>query len=310
MITESIIKGLKNEPIKLKDETVESTNPYLPKLYFCGMWIASKGMGKTYSLCELLRYYEKSSIVDKKGRKHEMRTILFCPTGNSDFNKVYESLESLNKEDIITDYSDDKLFDVLNQIEQEEKEVKEYYKYQKAYHKFKHNHKLKDKDLLILDKYDFKDPLDKGKHNHDGLQQLQLTKPKYVQYRVNFLIFDDLVGMPGAFKRNNSRLNNLVIKTRHLHSSCLFTTQYPLAIPPVIRNNIDLWVLFRFSNKERLLKQVYTEISSLMPESSFEELYEYAIKESRHDALIVDIHPKTEAILRFRKNWNITLKIN
>ena len=310
MITESIIKGLKNEPIKLKDETVESTNPYLPKLYFCGMWIASKGMGKTYSLCELLRYYEKSSIVDKKGRKHEMRTILFCPTGNSDFNKVYESLESLNKEDIITDYSDDKLFDVLNQIEQEEKEVKEYYKYQKAYHKFKHNHKLKDKDLLILDKYDFKDPLDKGKHNHDGLQQLQLTKPKYLQYRVNFLIFDDLVGMPGAFKRNNSRLNNLVIKTRHLHSSCLFTTQYPLAIPPVIRNNIDLWVLFRFSNKERLLKQVYTEISSLMPESSFEELYEYAIKESRHDALIVDIHPKTEAILRFRKNWNITLKIN
>jgi hypothetical protein len=30
MMVESIIKGLKDEPITLKDETVESTNPYLP----------------------------------------------------------------------------------------------------------------------------------------------------------------------------------------------------------------------------------------------------------------------------------------
>jgi len=28
MIVESIIKGLKDEPITLKDETLESTNPY------------------------------------------------------------------------------------------------------------------------------------------------------------------------------------------------------------------------------------------------------------------------------------------
>ena len=66
MIVESIIKGLKNEPITLKDETVESTNPYLPKLFNCGMWIGSKGTGKTWSLVRLLRHYEDSPIVDKK----------------------------------------------------------------------------------------------------------------------------------------------------------------------------------------------------------------------------------------------------
>ena len=37
MIVESVIKGLKDEPITLKDETLESTNPYLPKLYMCGI---------------------------------------------------------------------------------------------------------------------------------------------------------------------------------------------------------------------------------------------------------------------------------
>ena len=33
MIVESDIKSLKEETINLKDESVESNNPYLPKLY-------------------------------------------------------------------------------------------------------------------------------------------------------------------------------------------------------------------------------------------------------------------------------------
>ena len=51
----------------------------------CGIWIGAKGTGKTWSLVRLLKHYEDSPIIDKKGRKHEMRTILFCPTGNSNF---------------------------------------------------------------------------------------------------------------------------------------------------------------------------------------------------------------------------------
>ena len=41
MIIESNIKSLNQEKVNLKDETVESSNAYLPKLYFCGMWIGS-----------------------------------------------------------------------------------------------------------------------------------------------------------------------------------------------------------------------------------------------------------------------------
>ncbi len=43
-----------------------------------------------------------------------MRTVLFCPTGNSDFNKIHTTLESLDQENaVILDYSDDKILDVL-----------------------------------------------------------------------------------------------------------------------------------------------------------------------------------------------------
>jgi hypothetical protein len=53
----------------------------------------------------LLRHYEDSPIVDKKGRIHEMRTILFCPTGNSNFNSIYKSLKTIDQEkDIILEY--------------------------------------------------------------------------------------------------------------------------------------------------------------------------------------------------------------
>jgi hypothetical protein len=307
MIVESIIKGLKNEPITLKDETVESTNPYLPKLFNCGMWIGAKGTGKTWSLVRLLRHYEDSPIVDKKGRIHEMRTILFCPTGNSNFNSIYKSLKTLDQEkDIILDYSDDKLLEILDEIAEEEKEIKEYYKYLKSYERFKKN-KMKDKDLLFLDKYDFKDPIDLL-NEKDNL--LKMMKPKYKQYRINFLIFDDLVGDPRAFKRNNGRLNNLTIKCRHHHCSMLFTTQYPKAIPPTIRANIDTWVLFRFASKERVLEQVYPEISSLITIEHFEELYTYATKTSSHDALVIDNHGKSNTDMKFRKNWNVVLKVS
>ena len=144
MIVESEIKSLKEEIVKLKDESVESSNCYLPKLYMCSMFIGSKGSGKTWSLVSLLKHYEKSAILDKKGRKHVMRTILFCPTGMIDFNKIYTTLDSLDQEkDIILEYSDEKLLEVLDNIKSEEEEIKEYYKYMKAYNKFKSNEKIK-----------------------------------------------------------------------------------------------------------------------------------------------------------------------
>ena len=38
MIVESDIKSLKEEKVNLKDESVESNNPYLPKLYVCDVY--------------------------------------------------------------------------------------------------------------------------------------------------------------------------------------------------------------------------------------------------------------------------------
>ena len=298
MIIESNIKSLKEEKVNLKDETVESSNVYLPKLYMCSMFIGSKGSGKTWSLVSLLKHYERSAILDKKGRKHTMRTILFCPTGNSDFNKIYTTLESLDQEnDVILDYSDDKLLDKLHEIEEEKKFIEEYKEYVtvwKKYMKIDEDMSLLTHDeLLILSKFDFTDPEN-------------MKKPEYKHPRINFLIFDDLVGDAHAFKKSHSALNNLCIKHRHLQCNLIFTTQYIKAIPPVIRRNLDIFIIFKFANVKSVTEQIYPEISGIIKEEEFELLFDYAT-ENKHNALIIDQTSKQNI---FKLNWDVALKIN
>ena len=127
--------------------------------------------------------------------------------------------------------------------------------------------------------------------------------------KVYFFIFDDLLGT-SAFKiRSESKLNNLVTLCRHHSINLMFTTQYLTAIPPIIRNNVRLWVVFKFSNSERLLKHVYPEISNIIKEEKFLELYEHATNND-HDALIIINHNDMDKKFRIRKNWTYYLEYN
>jgi len=46
-----------------------------------------------------------------------------------------------------------------------------------------------------------------------------------------------------------------------------------------------------------------------MKYEQFEELYDYATKDNKHDALIIDNHNRVNKDLMIRKNWNKVLKI-
>ena len=55
-----------------------------------------------------------------------------------------------------------------------------------------------------------------------------------------------------------------------------------------------------------VLEKLYEEVSNLLTEKQFEDLYKHAINEA-HDALVIDTHPKTERDKRFKKNFNVVL---
>ena len=298
MIQEIKLDGLNNEPVKTNKKTPPmSINKDLPPCYFTSIFIGSKGSGKTYSVVKLLKNYEKYPIYDADGNKLTMRVIVFCPTINSSANPIYESLKYLDENDIILDYSDDKLLDKLQEIEQEKEDIKTYKEYLTAWKKYMKIDEdmslLSHEELLILSKYDFRDPQD-------------IPHPPYKYPRINFLIFDDLVGDAHAFKKSHSALNNLCIKHRHLQCNLIFTTQYIKAIPPVIRRNLDIFIIFKFANVKSVTEQIYPEISGIIKEEEFELLFDYAT-ENKHNALIIDQTSKQNI---FKLNWDVALKIN
>jgi len=298
-INEESLEGLDHKPIKVhKTPPPQSINKNLPPLYFTMMAIGQKGSGKSYSVVKLLKLYEQYPIYDFEGNKLDFRVILFCPTGHSAANIVFTSLKYLDDKDIHLEYTDEKLQEVLKDIEDEKKEIEEYAEYVKAYKRFLKLaiDKLTEDDYLALMKFNLEDPKN-------------IPKPKYEHPRVIFLLFDDLVGTDAFKKKHSSGLNHLCIRHRHLQTNLIFTSQYSKGCPPVIRRNLDVFVLFKFASYKSVMDGIYPEVSGVLTEEKFKELYEYATKD-KHDSFVIINHNMVDTGHSFRKNWDIALNIS
>jgi hypothetical protein len=108
-----------------KKQPPKSINPDLTSLYFTALFIGAKTSGKTYGLVKLIKNYESSPIKDADGNILQIRTILFCPTGNSEANPVYKTLSPLDDDDIILQYSDDRLNDEIMEIQQDNEDIED-----------------------------------------------------------------------------------------------------------------------------------------------------------------------------------------
>jgi hypothetical protein len=125
--------------------------------------------------------------------------------------------------------------------EEEEKKpvhnIKNYKKYFKAYIIFKKNDNIDLIDpeyLTLLHEYDFE-------HYN------RIPQPKYKNPPIVFIILDDLIGDNKVFK-HQSLINNITIKHWHLGVNLVFTSQNPRSIPNIIRNYIDVYVLYKYAN--------------------------------------------------------------
>lgn len=295
MIIEQDLPNINNHKIIINKKPVpQSSNKSLPLLFNTQLYIGSKGRGKTYSLVELLNLYQNSTISDGTFI-YDMRTILIAPTAYSSANSIYQTLKTLNKDDIHLEYSDDLLQSILDDIKEKQDDFKEYLNYKKVYDKFKkvsNLNKLKDEDLTTLETYDYEEP--------DII--FGDKKPQVV-----FLIFDDLIGTGAFNKKAKSLITNLTIKHRHLMTSLIFTTQAFKQIPPTIRTNIDIYAIFKSASYNEILNKIYDDISGYIKYDDFKELYEYSTA-NPHDCLII-INNSTGGGMDIRKNWDKRIEI-
>lgn len=297
MITEIPVSGIDNKPIIVKKKPVpQSTNKALPMLFNTQLYIGSKGRGKTYALVKLLKMYEDNKIEDKDN-DYAMRIILIAPTALSGANVIYESLKSLDPEDIHLTYSEELLQSIINDIEERDNTFKEYLEYKVIYDKFlkiKKIDKMSLEELQILELNDFMKPQDVYGD----------IKPF-----INFIIFDDLIGTGAFSKKSKSLISNLTIKHRHLKTNLIFTTQSFKAIPPVIRTNIDIYVIFKSASYNEILNKIYEDISGYIKYEDFIELYEHSTNDA-HDALIIMNNSLDKTGTSFYKNWDKKLILN
>jgi hypothetical protein len=222
--TESI-KHLQNIPLKFKnDKYPVCGDPSLTKMYFCALFIGSRGAGKSYAGTQLISLYEKYGLFEK-GHKIDIRTIIISPTISA--NKCFSALKSLDKSDVHESYSDHLLLEIADDIKNEKKETEDYKMKMKVWHKFL---KMKsEKDLQKLD------PLELQQLEMDDYQEPK--KPKFPSGVANFIVLDDLVGSSAFRSVGKSALTNMVLKNRHLAINFLIMTQNLKAIPRSIRTN-------------------------------------------------------------------------
>jgi len=296
MIIEKVVENIDNKPLVIKKKKVpQSTNTSLPLLFNTQLYIGSKGTGKSYKLTQLLKLYEQSKIKDEDGVEYEMRIILICPTASSGANEVYKVLKSLDQEkDVHLEYSDDLVAQILSDIKTKSELHDDYLEYKKVYDKFKkyrNLERLETEELQLLEDHDFMSPN----------ECFEETKPA-----INWIIFDDLIGMGAFNKKAKSIISNLTIKHRHLKTNLIFTTQSFKQIPPVIRTNIDIYCIFKCSSYKEILDKVFEDISGFVTIEDFIELYEHATDE-KNDCLTLINNSMSKTGVRFFKNWNIEL---
>ena len=291
MIIEKKVENIDDKPILIKKKNVpQSTNKSLPFLFHTQLYVGSKGTGKSYKLCQLLRLYEQSKIKDEDGFEYDMRTILLCPTAQSGANEVYKTLNSLSIDDIHLEYTDDLLLEILDDIQNKQSKYDEFLSYKKIYNKFakvRSVERLDTEELVELETHDFMSPED----YYGNIKPI-----------ITWIIFDDLIGMGAFNKKAKSVISNLTIKHRHLKTNLIFTTQSFKQIPPVIRTNIDIYCVFKSSSYKEILDKVYEDISGYLTIEDFIELYEWATDE-KNDCLTIINNSMDKRGVRFYKNW-------
>lgn len=293
MIKETPIPSLPQPhfPISKRKEPA-SSNPDLPPLFFSALIVGSKNSGKTFSLTSLLKLFEDNPIYDIHGEELEQRIVLFSPTAKAETNIIFKNLKHLAEDDIHLEYSDDTIEELVVEMKANVDAVNEYESYLKILHKYENtNQALTDEEYWIL-------------YNHNFLSM------EPVKHKITHIILDDMIGDKNTFnKARDGSLVKLLLKHRHLYCNIFITTQYISAIQPIIRNNIDIFCIFKYANLKDVIMKFYPVVSGVMTEDQFKELYLHAIQD-KYNFLTIINHNSLKGKLLIRKNWNTNLTIS
>jgi hypothetical protein len=259
------------------------------------MNIGARGSGKTYTIVQMIKHYEKNKIM-KDGVKYKLRTHLISPTIQA--NEIYQSLDSLDMDkDAHENYSDKLLLDIIADIKDKKEKYEDYLLYKKYYEK-----------VMKLPENKIEKAYDENPDMFHLLEKFNYQHPSELEHEppeLNIIILDDLVGSDAFTRKTKSTLVNAMIKNRHMGICFALLVQSIRAVPKNIRLNCSVFQLATFKNKRMVLDDIYEEISNVIGSADFETLYDYCTSKP-YGSLIID----TTNGKRFLSNLDAELSLN
>jgi hypothetical protein len=282
-IKEIELESFKDKINNSKLDYPKSNNKNLFNLFFNYLAVSSRGGGKTYNVVKIIKEFEKSKMSSGLG-DHKIRTILISPTYDANKN-LWRNLKSLDDNDIYESYSEATLQNIIDDINTIIEEVDVYNKYIYYYDLVDKTPKNEIQQLLksnpeisfLLRRFNYELPIKVKRYFR------YTTKP------ITFLILDDIMGSSALNRKSENLLKYWLIKNRHIFTSFFILVQSMKSVPKDIRLNCNLFYLGKFSNKKAILSDLYEEVSSVLTEKQFENLYDTAIDSSDHGALMIDL---------------------
>jgi hypothetical protein len=263
---------------------------HMPYPYYTCLLLGSTGTGKTQSIVKLLLYLQKYKYKNKEGETVPQRIFIVSPTADS--NPIYNVLKNLDPDDIHTNYTDQVLVEILADIKAVREEAELYQLHNRLYKRWQKSQNELDftkEEMIILTLMNFDAP----------------RKPKWPVNPVNHLILDDLIGTP-AFKTQGANIiNNLSVKCRHLGVNMYILAQTSSQVPRIIRTQARLIMMYRF-NSDKITKDLYEIVSSIITPEEFEYIYDECTKE-KYNFLTIDNTGK-DLVLKQNLNYLIKLK--
>jgi hypothetical protein len=295
VVIETKLQGFNNKLSYDKLNYPQCSCGKCPRFYWNMMNIGARGSGKTYTIVQMIKHYEKNKIM-KDGVQYKLRTHLISPTIQA--NEIYQSLDSLDmKKDAHENYSDKLILDIIADIKVKKNKYEEYLLYKKYYEKV-----MKIPENKLEKAYDDNPEMFNllEKYNYQNPSELEHEKPE-----INIVILDDLLGSDAFTRKTKSTLVNAMIKNRHIGVCFALLVQSIRSVPKNIRLNCSVFQLATFKNKKMILEDIYEEISNVIGIDDFEELYDHATAKP-YGSLIID----TTNGKRFLSNldFELTLK--
>lgn len=248
-----------------------------PNKSFLGLLYSSKGTGKTNTLINIINEYDKKRFFQK--------IYLFSPTVKND--PKYQLLEDGNYQLFVyPNFSNETLKEVIDHITSDINEWKEYQRLKKLVEKAKKAKRpdlFEDEDVLDLFMLDWKDP-----------------EPPFDREPYSLIVFDDLASNKELMSQGKSLANSFMLLHRHKLTSVIYSVQqYRNAVPKMVRNNLDWWVLGGSKN-EKDMESVAEELTSYASTKDIADMWARATAEPFNYFCVNLMVPE----YRFTKNFD------